>query len=257
MSATQPKRPSAVALRTFETSEALAVALARRVAGALAERLQGASRAVLAVSGGSTPVRFFEALSEQPIDWSAIDVTLVDERWVEEQSERSNARLVRKCLLRNAAAGARFVPLTSPSPTPEAGIEEVAALVDALPLPLAVVVLGMGEDGHTASFFPKGDLLSEALSPSTERKVAIIRAPGAVEPRITLTFPMLRSAGLILLHIEGEAKLRALRAAEEPGPVEDMPIRAFLRGDPPLETFWRANAFHARRSEIEDKSWPF
>jgi 6-phosphogluconolactonase len=240
MSAAQTSRSPAVALRTFETSEALAAALARRVAATLAERLQATPRAVLAVSGGATPVWFFEALSEQKIDWSAVDVTLVDERWVGELSERSNARLVRNRFLRGGAAAARFLPLTSASPTPEGGYEEVAARIDALSLPLAVVVLGMGEDGHTASFFPKGDGLSEALSPSTERKVAIIRAPGAVEPRVTLTCPVLRSAGLILLHIEGEAKLRALRAAEEPGPVEEMPIRAFLRGDQPLETFWRA-----------------
>ncbi|MDI9846465.1 6-phosphogluconolactonase [Rhodoblastus sp. 17X3] len=240
MSESRSKGPTPVALRTFETSEALASALARRVAAALAERLQTAPRAILAVSGGSTPLQFFEALSAQPIDWGAVDITLVDERWVGELSGRSNARLVRNCLLRGGAAAARFIPLTSPSPSPEGGIEEVAARIDALSFPLAVAVLGMGEDGHTASFFPNGDGLAEALNPSTKRKVAIVRAPGAVEPRVTLNFPTLRNAGLILLHIEGEAKLRALRAAEQPGPVEDMPIRAFLRGDRPLETFWRA-----------------
>lgn len=240
MSESRPKVTAAVALRSFETSEALAAALAARVAIELRERLREVPRAALAVSGGATPVRFFEALSRQKIDWSAVDVTLVDERWVDESSERSNARLVRNCLLRDAAATARFIPLTNARPTPEGGIDEVAARIEALPLPLAVVVLGMGEDGHTASFFPKGDGLAEALNPSTERKVAIIRAPGAAEPRVTLTFPTLRNAGLILLHIEGEAKLSALRAAEQRGPVEDMPIRAFLRGKPPLETFWRA-----------------
>ncbi|WP_296710399.1 6-phosphogluconolactonase [Rhodoblastus sp.] len=238
MNESRPKAPTAVALRTFETSETLAAALAARVANALTERLREVPRAALAVSGGATAVRFFEALSEQKVDWSAVDVTLVDERWVDEKSERSNARLVRKCLLRNAAAAARFIPLTNASPTPEGGIDEVAARIETLPLPPAVVVLGMGEDGHTASFFPKGEGLAEALNPSTERKVAIIRAPGAVEPRVTLTFPTLRNAGLILLHIEGAAKLRALHAAEQRGPVEDMPIRAFLRGEP-LETFWR------------------
>jgi 6-phosphogluconolactonase len=244
MSATRPKGPPAVALRAFETSEALADALAARVANALTERLHTAPRAGLAVSGGATPVHFFEALSEQPIDWSAIDITLVDERWVGELSKRSNARFVRNCLLRGGAAAARFIPLTNASPTPEGGIDEVAARIETLPLPLAVVVLGMGEDGHTASFFPKAEGLTEALDPSTERKVAIVRAPGAVEPRVTLTFPTLRNAGLILLHIEGAAKLRALHAAEQPGPVEDMPIRAFLRSQElerePLETFWRA-----------------
>jgi 6-phosphogluconolactonase len=240
MSASQPHDASNVALRRFETSQALAAALAHRVAAALAERLHSASRVVLAVSGGTTPVRFFEALSEQPIDWSAVDITLVDERWVDEESERSNARLVRQHLLRKAAVMARFFPLTSGSPTPEGGIQKVADRIDALPLPPSVVVLGMGEDGHTASFFPQGDRLAEALNLSPTRKVEIMRAPGAGEPRVTLTFPMLAKADLILLHIEGEAKLRALRAAEEPGPVEDMPIRAFLHGDRPLETFWCA-----------------
>ncbi|WP_374546233.1 6-phosphogluconolactonase [Rhodoblastus sp.] len=239
MNASRPERAAAVALRRFETREALAEALARRVAGALADRLETAPRAALAVSGGATPVRFFEALSEQKIDWGAVDITLVDERWVGELSERSNARLVINRLMRGAAAEARFIPLTSPSPTPEGGIEEVAARLDTLARPLAVVVLGMGEDGHTASFFPDGDGLAEALNPSTARKVAIVRAPAAVEPRVTLTFPVLRNAGLVLLHIEGEAKLRALRAAEQRGPVEDMPIRAFLRSGRPLETFWR------------------
>jgi len=240
MTATQSEGRSAAALRVFETSEALADALALRVAGVLMERLRKSPRAALAVSGGTTPVRFFEALSAQKIDWSAIDVTLVDERWVDDRSERSNARLVRKHLLRDAAAAARFIPLTSSSATPEGGIDEVAARLDALPLPLAAVVLGMGEDGHTASFFPKGDGLAEALNPLNEQKAVVIRAPGAAEPRVTLTFPILRNAALVLLHIEGDAKLRALRAAEAAGPVEDMPIRAFLRGDRPLETFWRA-----------------
>ncbi len=230
---------SALALRAFESGEALAAALAARVAGALVDRLQTAPRAGLAVSGGTTPVRFFQALAKQQIDWRSVDVTLVDERWVGEQSERSNARLVREHLLHGGAAAARFVSLTTPGSPPEDGVDEVAARIDALPLPFAAVVLGMGEDGHTASFFPKGDGLAAALDPRTTNRAAVIRAPAASEPRITLTFPVLRAASLLLLHIEGEAKLRTLRAAEQTGPIEDMPIRAFLRGGQPLEVFWR------------------
>jgi 6-phosphogluconolactonase len=227
------------ALRTFGSSESLAEALAQRVASELAARLMDKPRAILAVSGGTTPICFFEALSAQTIDWRAVDVVPVDERWVDEHSPRSNARLIRAHLLRNAAAAARFVSLASAHRTPEEGMAQIAARLDALALPPDVAILGMGEDGHTASFFPHGEGLAAALDPHTDRKAAIVRAASVPEPRVTLTFPVLCNAGLVLLHIEGEAKMRALRAAENQGPIEDMPIRAFLRGGRPPETFWR------------------
>jgi len=218
--------------------DALAQALATRVAGALTSRLAQAPRASLAVSGGTTPTLFFERLSVCALPWERIDVTLVDERWVPDASPRSNARLARAHLLQGGAAAARFFPLTSDDPTPRLGLAAVEAGLAALTLPFAVVVLGMGEDGHTASFFPGADRLAQALDPTTARRVEAIEAPGAGEPRITFTAPPLLDAGLTLLHIEGERKRAALRRAEAPGPVEDMPIRLFLRQARRLEIFW-------------------
>jgi 6-phosphogluconolactonase len=228
-----------IARHDFPTKEALADALAGHVADALTARLSRSDRAALAVSGGRTPTRFFEALSRKPVEWSRVDVTLVDERWVGEDSDRSNAALVRQHLLQGPPAAANFVPLHVGAPTPEDGMAQVTARIAALPLPFAAVVLGMGDDGHTASFFPGGDRLAQALDPAAGQLLETMRAPAAGEPRITLTLPVLLAADTLCLHTEGAGKQRVLEAALVCGPVEAMPIRAVLtRSERPVEIFW-------------------
>ena len=212
----------------------LAEAVADRIRTAIAER----GAAAIALSGGSTPGRFFQALGKtKDIDWSKVIVTLVDERWVDETSDRSNALLVNERMLQGPAAVARFFPLFSggDAPTPEAVAKTNALLAD-LPRPFAAVVLGMGNDGHTASFFPGGDTLAEALS--APGPALAIRAPGAGEPRITLTLPYLLDTDGLYLHVEGEEKAGVLDAALSDGPVEAMPIRAVLRSSQPVTVYW-------------------
>jgi 6-phosphogluconolactonase len=214
-------------LREFVNSEGLAVALAAKVAGALRARIEKDGRAALAVSGGTTPVRFFEALSEEILDWAAVTVTLVDDRCVPDLSPRSNARLVRDHLLHNAAAEAAFQPLLG------IGVEQKIA---ALNLPFAAVVLGMGTDGHTASFFPGGDRLDEAFA--GDHLIVTMSAPGADEPRVTLTLPVLMGADFVALHIEGAAKQAVLAAALAGDDAHEMPVRAVLRWGEGPAIFW-------------------
>lgn len=214
----------------FASADALADALANVVANDLTEGIGDKGMAVLAVSGGSTPKRFFKALSARALDWSNVFVTLVDERWVEPSSDRSNAKLVHDFLLTGDAANARFVPLWSGGDTPTD--DAIAATNDKLgklPLPFDAVILGMGNDGHTASFFPGGDTLSEVL---TSKGPALpLKAPGAGEPRVTLTLPALLNTRSLYLHIEGPEKSATLEEAMGSGPVETMPVRAILRQD--------------------------
>jgi len=211
--------------RIFEAREALAETLARDVADELLRAIEAKGRATLAVSGGTTPKLFFEKLSEIDIPWSRVSVTLVDERQVPETSERSNARLVREHLLRHRAAAAKFIPLAG---NPDA--EKVPAF--------DVAVLGMGSDGHTASFFPGGDRLSEALDADSGKRLIEMTAPGAGEPRLTFTLPVLEQAGRLALHIEGDEKKQVLKKALSEGPAEDMPVRAVLRSAAPVTLYW-------------------
>jgi 6-phosphogluconolactonase len=211
--------------RLFESRGSLSSALATDVANALQHHVRTKGSSCLAVSGGSTPKLFFETLSRFDVPWSRVTVTLVDERQVPETGPRSNARLVRENLLQNSAAGAQFVPLFD---NPEA--ENVGTL--------DVVVLGMGNDGHTASFFPGGDNLGEALNPKTGRRIVTMSAPAAGEPRLTFTLPALLDASLLCLHIEGQEKRDVLNKALGEGPVEAMPVRAVLRSKKPLTLYW-------------------
>lgn len=213
------------ARRDFADREDLARALAEEVAAALHAAIESKGEAVLAVSGGTTPVLFFDRLSKMDIAWSSVTITLVDERLVPETSERSNARLVRRHLLQNRAAAAKFVPL----------FENAGA---SGPASIDVAILGMGADGHTASFFPGGDKLREALDPHAKRRLVEMVAPAAGEPRITFALPALLEAGRRILHIEGEEKRRVLDRAMREGPVEEMPIRAVLRAKEALTIYW-------------------
>src|SRR5580698_6023371 len=216
--------------REFADGEELALGLADWTA----ERLRGAIAArgvaLLVVSGGKSPARFFEILSNLDLDWARVAITLADERRVADDSPRSNARLARERLLRNRAEAASFTPLADVRLPEDRELAAASARVANLPMPADVVVLGMGDDGHTASWFPGAQGLAEAMDPAARQLVAPIVAPDAPEPRLTLTGRVILRARAIALEIQGEAKLATFAAALAPGPEETMPVRAVLRG---------------------------
>jgi 6-phosphogluconolactonase len=227
------------ARRTFGSKEDLALALAEAVADDLRVGIGAHGQAALAVSGGSTPGKFFGALGRRKdVDWSRVFVTLVDERWVPETHDRSNAGLVNERLLQGPAASARFIPLYSGGDEPDAAaLARTARQLEVLPTRFDAVVLGMGNDGHTASFFPGGDNLDAALT--GEGPVIAISAPGAGEARVTLSLSRLLETTGLYLHIEGEEKAKVLEQALADGPVEQMPVRAVLRQTrTPLTIYW-------------------
>lgn len=227
----------------FEGATPLTDALAAAVAADLKSAIALRGHALLAVSGGKTPTRFLAQLSREPLAWERITVTLVDERWVAADNARSNERLVRTILLRGAAAAANFVPLYEAGiAEPESALPAVAARIASLGLPFDALVLGMGEDGHCASFFPDGDRLAEATDMRTSELVLPMRAPSAGEPRVTLTLPVVLDSRAIYLHIEGERKRRVLQdAASAAQSNHSFPISAVLRNTRvPLNVYWCA-----------------
>ena len=123
--------------------------------------------------------------------------------------------------------------------SPEGGLPEVRQRVADLSGPLTVAILGLGGDGHTASFFPEGDRLADALDPTGRALALPMRAPAAPEPRITLTLPTLVAARMLALHIEGDAKKAVLEQALAGEDFLEMPIRAVIAHAPrPLAIFW-------------------
>ena len=229
--------PEGVSDRSGEAPEEVALNLADAVEGFLAARLREAPRASLVVSGGSTPLPFFKALSGRDLEWSRVDVLLADERWVDEDDDASNTRLVRENLLQNQASSARFLSLKQPGATPVEGLAQVKAELAELALPVDVLILGMGNDGHTASLFPDAPELESAMNPECQEIVAASTPASQPQKRITLTWPPLRDARFTALHLKGEDKLTTLnQAISEPEKVLEMPIRAFLK--PGLQVFW-------------------
>jgi len=229
--------PDGVILEAGESSQQVAEALAADVARFLVQRLESADRASLVVSGGSTPLPFFRALSKMDLDWSRVDVLLADERWVPEGDPASNTTLVRENLLQNNAAAARFLSLKQAGSTPAEGLSFVRSALAGLKLPLDVLILGMGNDGHTASLFPDAPELPEAMDLESRDLVLAMNPPSQAQQRITLTRPVLAGARYTALHLKGNDKLDTLVAAmARPEAIMAMPVRAFLK--PGLKVFW-------------------
>lgn len=209
----------------YPDRDMLALDLSDRLASELGSALRHKERVTFAVPGGTSPGPIFDALTAVRLDWDRVDVMLTDERWVPESSERSNTRLVRERLLQGHAAAATLLPLVADTPRPEDALDRLSEGL--LPhLPIDVLVLGMGADMHTASLFPGADRLEAALAADAPALMAM-RAPGAPEPRITLTAPVLRGAISIHVVITGAEKRAALEQAAGMTPAE-APVAAVL-----------------------------
>ncbi len=209
----------------YPDREMMMIDLANRIAGELNTCLLQHDWASLAVPGGTTPGPIFDSLSSADLDWSRVHVLLTDERWVPEDHERSNTRLLRERLLVGRAAAATYVPLYMPAETPEEVLDELAEAIKP-EMPISILLLGMGADMHTASLFPGADRLAEALDRRAPPLMAM-RAPGAPEPRITLTAPVLESAMTTHIVITGAEKRAALEEARQKRPI-DAPISTVL-----------------------------
>ncbi|MGI4984285.1 MAG: 6-phosphogluconolactonase [Janthinobacterium lividum] len=230
----------------FDDADAQAEALAQAVAAALQDALTQretkagvgeitSARVTLAVSGGKSPVTFFTHLSRTPLDWSRVDVTLVDDRWLPETDADSNARMVRETLLQNAAAAANFVPLVDTSRDPA----QVAAALNKAGAPALpdVAVLGMGEDGHTASIFADAPEWEHAAT--TRERLVIVHPGSAPHARISWSLHALRHINTLFLQIGG-GKKRAVLDAAAASPQRNAISRLAVDGGVTIDVYWYA-----------------
>ena len=230
---------SLVTLQTSASAWELAEILADEIAGCLAEAVTAKGWGALVVSGGSTPEPLFRLLSRKKIAWPKISITLADERWVDISDSSSNEHLVRSLLLQNDAAAARFIGLKNSASTAASGEQECHEILSALPRPFDVVILGMGDDGHTASLFPGAVRLAEALDMKSGRNCLAVTPPDAPFDRMTLTLPTLLDSRQIILHITGGRKKKVLDRALAEDTSNEMPVRSILRQQrTPVRIFW-------------------
>lgn len=210
----------------YPDAELMMLHLAETLASELSDFLTKDGKATLAVPGGTTPGPIFDALCVADLDWDRVTITLTDERWVPETHDRSNTALLRKRLLTGRAAAATLLPLYADGQTADAALPDLIQTLDPH-LPLSVCLLGMGADMHTASLFPGADNLTKALT--TRAPLVPITAPGAPEPRLTLTAHALNQAYNRHIVITGAEKREALEQAQSLPP-EQAPVAAILAG---------------------------
>lgn len=222
-------------LHQFRDSGTLISALCEHVAGVLARAVSNYGRASLVVSGGTTPVPLFRALADTDLPWAEIVISLADERWVDETHPDSNAALVRRELLHGYASTARFVSMKCAATDAFDAESKVSRLLASSIFPIDMLLLGMGEDGHTASLFPKARGLAAALNPDSALVCHGIQVPGMSYTRMTLGLGVILRARKRVIHIQGENKYKRLQQAMQAGPAEEMPIRAVLHA-PALDT---------------------
>ena len=226
-------------MNQFISREALDKQLSDEVARILADAVRISGKASIAVSGGSTPKGFFKVLSQVDLPWEKITVTLADERWVGIDSDASNTQLVHENLLQNKAKSAKFFHLKQGEKLSDETLGDLNLAAKTALLPLDVLILGMGEDGHTASLFPCSDEIISALDINNPNALMAVVPKTAPHTRITFSFASLITSNNTFLHISGNAKKDVLNKALAGNDKFVMPIRAFLQ-QPDLNTqvYW-------------------
>lgn len=193
----------------YSSPEAGIQALSDDIAERIRACLRTSGTCTLAVSGGRSPIPLFQRLALADLDWPGIHLQLVDERYVPPGHPDSNEGLVRRHLLAGRAAHAHFVGLYRAG----ASIDQAVAASNDEFRPIDLAILGMGDDGHTASLFPGARQLDDALAPNAAHYVHVT-PPQAPHERITLSLAALRACGHRILHVSGPHKREVLRAAE-------------------------------------------
>ena len=228
--------PDHVDFYSTNSSESLAEDLSHNIVEILKQSINSDGRASLAVSGGRTPIPLLDALSDLKLDWSSVDLTLVDDRWVEPSHEDSNERLVRAHLIKNKAKKINFVPLKNNNKTAKDGHKLSEELLQQVKSPFDVVVLGVGSDGHTASLFPCSDELTEGMNLNNPCRLIATSPKTAPYERMSLTAKTITDSKNIFLHLNGSGKLHTLELAMTNKDAMKMPIYYFLEKG--LKIYW-------------------
>ena len=224
-------------LNSYSNKENLLDELSSNIINLLMDSIDEIGRASLLVSGGSTPKPLFEKLSNIDIPWEKVTISLVDDRWLKPDHKDSNELLVKENLMQNFASKAKFVGMYIDEKSAYESDEECSLVYEESVFPFDVIILGMGADSHTASLFPENIKLKEAYDLKNENLCISIKPETAPYDRMSLTLGAILSAKNILLHIEGEEKLKVYENALKSKDIYKTPITAVLNSNRMIEVY--------------------
>ena len=208
----------------FSSRGELDAALAQKICTQLQAGLDTNGKATLVVSGGSTPKGLFAALSSADLDWKNVTVLLADERWVDESHGDSNTAMVKRLLLQGAAADANWIDFGAGNIDVEHELDRIKREVAELGT-FDVVILGMGNDSHTASLFPCSIELDEGLT--TDAAALMTQPTTAPHRRLSLSKARLLDTKIGIVHIVGSSKLDVFDTATKYADDDVHPISHF------------------------------
>jgi len=224
----------------FASKPELEAKLAQTIVAQLNKDIQQFGKAVMAVSGGSTPKALFEELSNTDLDWSKVVVTLIDERWVDNAHADSNEKLTRENLLKNKAAAATFLALKTDDATAIEGMATLEPILnEVISENISVSILGMGGDSHTASFFPGAETLQKAIDLDNVAACQSVTPLTAPHERMTLTRTRILKSHFLAVHITGDDKLAVFENAKKSTDFNETPISSILsQTQKDVQLFW-------------------
>ncbi|MBT1449382.1 6-phosphogluconolactonase [Glaciecola sp. XM2] len=215
-----------IVLDEYANSDALVSAFSHKLASILKQSISQKGSASIAVSGGSTPKPLFQALSQISLPWNKVYITLADDRWVDATHEASNEKLVKENLMINEASAANFVSLVTDDGDAKNAESTIAKRIQSIDFPLDIVILGMGEDGHTASLFPCSEQIQEGLNLQRKLPVIATQPTSAPHQRMSLSLASIVASPHIFLHITGDKKRAVLETALANHSAIEKPIKA-------------------------------
>ncbi len=224
-----------LSIRKYESKRSLISELTSSIEIILRDSIKKRQQALMIVSGGSTPKTLFEDLSEIDLPWEKVTILLADERWLPTNHSASNEKLVNDFLLKNRAIKANFIGLKTEHGSTFEGLPYCEKKLKGVINP-DLLILGMGLDGHTASYFSVDTDLKDKLSMDSKLKCSRVNLENENFERVTLNFNYLSRARKIFLHIHGLEKLQVLKESIINNDPIETPIAVFFDQD--LKVFW-------------------
>lgn len=218
---------------------ALAEAVAGDIGFILESALDARGAALLALSGGKTPVPAYEALARVKLDWKKVTIFPVDDRLVKVDDPASNVGMLARLFL---PRGARVVPLGADNKDVKMAGNAADARLQDLKWPPDLVLLGVGDDGHTASILPGPDMEAALDAPRTRRAVGVTPDPlpaDAPYPRVTMTRAAILQARALMLVLTGDPKRALVERAIGDGASSRVPIgRVLAEAEQAIDIHW-------------------